>query len=1517
MEKFDEGSLNFGLAGSGEYDEYEEEVIERDEYADDDYDGEEYYDDDGEYYDEDDDGYYADEGYPLEEYGPYEDAPVGDDKLSKVLDELAELKRSVANQPQQMPYHPPFIAPPSAVGPNDLSLYNEISRLRDELGRTQASQDMHVELSRLKDQTERDARHSEAEFLREIRRLNEKVEELAYEDVKKNDNVGKLLQTEANSLLMSGKSGASVSLVGEDVLREEFRKLIGINEAILTSVKETDQKSHAQLSEVRKRIAAIPDFTHLSQRVDELKQTLEDFEKVGNASGILKELREVKVALGAPPPVTSAVLDSDAVLDKIDGIKGAVTATDNSEVLRQIYDLKAFIGVSNVSAAKRNTVVLGLYNDLSRVKFDSESKMLTLSEKLTSIDAFAKKLSLSSEPEAYNIYRLLLTVSNRLLSEKLTRNTVEALREFAMNTGSVAIAPKKQEAAEFYAKLTARIKRSAIMDSTDLLRELADAVDLLQDGEYTEYNETLYREILDLTDEYAAADEAAAAAILNKIGDRFDRLCCLTAADLADYTPISTPKIYKPPISLDGSALFDKLDELKIILSDLNSASEDGTPLEGSVGNGIVLAEITALKNELYTTLNQDEILNAVAALKQNTFDILEQIDAVIPKDTEAQLDTLYEDLTAALAETALSLTNQIGGLNTTVAGIAGDISGLADIDAKIALIAADVEEIKKRILAAAETSEAAIQQSVLVGDSKIAGEISEMRNLLENSESITKEQAESIQGQVSELLEEVVTLKADLTTGELLGVDTTLHEESIVLMLNEISEKMQTMLYGTGGGENINNIEILVADVNEIKEKVFAASDTQSAAPTNDELNMLVGEVVALRDEIQAYRDEIKLAREEAEETANGGGNDASALSEIENQNVEILNALFDELNALRADVQTFNEEIVSLQKGDAEAARNGVEELKEIVSSQSVTAEHETSSGVSDGLNAVLNELTSVKESINELRREVDGIKTERSASHDADINNVKDMLAKLLSGQESHKQEPAAVGGIADDTVAMLVDELSAIKDELVAGRASVSANDSASENLALLIDEITSLKTQMATGNNEPANAAAEGALEAVIVEVQKLRDQIFAISMANVSAGSDVAEYETYNNLILDELNTVREELVRVKNAEAFATVSDELAAIKESVRNNGELTQIQNQLVGFKGDIEAIKADAKQIETIKAELIASRDAGEALTNFLSGVVTLLEQQNKQPAAPVVSDKIEEKLASFKREISATVSESARISSTSAMQEIFKLKAEIERIKPSDNTSVLKEIQRIKDEISVLNHDKNRRLDSEKDLSRSLFDLKEELNQIADFVNENEAEPAQAAVPVLEKKTEVKKVTSKKFVEQEVPVSVYAEPEPDLEPFFQEPEPYIPAFSTKHNGSGKKKSAARIEALLETPEPELEPYKDELLSKINRESETIVQEIETESYEEKEMYVASSLAKQVANKLIIEQLLVQLGDGDVPAARVEEIVKDILPQEFSTVQMDEQNDKVRRLANSLVLDKLRARLPGKK
>jgi len=188
-------------------DDYEEEeIIERDEYYDgddadyyddgdeDEYNEEDEHYDDGEYYDNEhyDDGHYDEEYYNEGDYNyPAEAASASDDVLNRILDEIAALKRSVA-YPQVMPM--PVAAPPMAYGfgglpfvyspfptqtivqpNNEVAIYNELARVREDLTKTQSSQLMYVEVSRLKDNMRLDAKINETKLQNEIYRLNQQI----------------------------------------------------------------------------------------------------------------------------------------------------------------------------------------------------------------------------------------------------------------------------------------------------------------------------------------------------------------------------------------------------------------------------------------------------------------------------------------------------------------------------------------------------------------------------------------------------------------------------------------------------------------------------------------------------------------------------------------------------------------------------------------------------------------------------------------------------------------------------------------------------------------------------------------------------------------------------------------------------------------------------------------------------------------------------------------------------------------------------------------------------------------------------------------------------------------------------------------------------------------------------------------------------------------------------------------------------------------------------------------------
>ena len=397
---------------------------------------------------------------------------------------------------------------------------------------------------------------------------------------------------------------------------------------------------------------------------------------------------------------------------------------------------------------------------------------------------------------------------------------------------------------------------------------------------------------------------------------------------------------------------------------------------------------------------------------------------------------------------------------------------------------------------------------------------------------------------------------------------------------------------------------------------------------------------------------------------------------------------------------------------------------------------------------------------------------------------------------------------------------------------------------------------------------------------------------------------------------------------------------EEIAEIKQSIAaQTADEGELMLQLSKLKSDLETLKnSDAQdatnnailnELANLKTELTNQREADLTTLNFMSEMAQLIERQNQyinQSANAKISDEIESlkaeiasSLAAPSVETSAIMGEIAKlkdelsrdtgskIDNKTILDELAKLKDEISVEKPSrQNDLVLEEIARLKDEISNLS-EKNASDGSDvsvEEISQSINDLKNELTQIADIVSDEE-KPKKAPARKTSSRTSSagkKSSTAKGRTSSKKTTGTKS--------------------STRKSTASKKKSTSKSAASLSS---------DELLSKIDAVSIDIPMNNEMSDSdfnikldpnfvpdrERDELDIASKLAKQVANKLIMEQLVEQLGNGGVPENEVEEIVKDILPQEFSTIMIEEQSDQVRRLANSLVLDKLRARLTGKK
>ena len=77
-------------------------------------------------------------------------------------------------------------------------------------------------------------------------------------------------------------------------------------------------------------------------------------------------------------------------------------------------------------------------------------------------------------------------------------------------------------------------------------------------------------------------------------------------------------------------------------------------------------------------------------------------------------------------------------------------------------------------------------------------------------------------------------------------------------------------------------------------------------------------------------------------------------------------------------------------------------------------------------------------------------------------------------------------------------------------------------------------------------------------------------------MANINDGTGgEGTFESYNNIILDEIAALHDEVNSLKAPETLTAVIDEIAQIKESIADD-KTGELRDQLIALKKDIESL-----------------------------------------------------------------------------------------------------------------------------------------------------------------------------------------------------------------------------------------------------------------------------------------------------------------------------------------------------
>ncbi|MDE7107366.1 MAG: hypothetical protein K2O39_03500, partial [Clostridiales bacterium] len=443
-------------------------------------------------------------------------------------------------QQQPQPIMPPqYIYQPTAPpAGSEVVMYNEISRLRDELARNQNSLEMQKELTRIKEDMQRDQKFAEAQYNAEIQRLQSKIDDLL-----KN---GSGPQSE----LPAGQEPTAHIEGGKSL---DVDKLLSINEAILRAMRDTDARVQNEIGQLKKQLDEMPSVKELNGAVSSMKKAANSMDS-GNLAKLSGEIAALKAVLeGTPMPAATAAAPAATATP-------VVSEVSASELLRQLYEIKTAIGNASPAAVKRAQTISELVNDFKKVAYDVHSQTASYKDKLNSLYAYVKRLTDSNEPDAIDLVQATNSLIDELGEQPLNKQSFTAVAEFCAERGMTTITSAMRDSADRFFNLVNKISEANVESYGDYLPDLVEEINTLQDNKYEAENAAAVGEITTaLLDENG--DKAA-------VKDMVERLVEITVADVLDLPELDLPKSYKPAHTDNSETLFTKLADLKSAVMD-------------------------------------------------------------------------------------------------------------------------------------------------------------------------------------------------------------------------------------------------------------------------------------------------------------------------------------------------------------------------------------------------------------------------------------------------------------------------------------------------------------------------------------------------------------------------------------------------------------------------------------------------------------------------------------------------------------------------------------------------------------------------------------------------------------------------------------------------------------------------------------------------------------------------------------------------------------------------------------
>ena len=1104
----------------------------------------------------------------------------------------------------------------------------------------------------------------------------------------------------------------------------------------------------------------------------------------------------------------------------------APISTDvHNDIIAKMND--AFMNVgSDINALRQD---LG---NLENLNLDNAQINVDNSEIIARLDVFGEQLLALSATTATSLDNAQISVDNSEIIARLdtlssdvyalggidNNEIISRIDSLSSDIYAITNADKDQTNDQIIARL------DGFSQELNELREASiGIIELAQENTNGVDNTAITSAVMDRLDTFGAELKAMQYAQVAALGSASvtQKLDVIREDMLAIYESIGAIVSNNTTIgTTDNAEILAKLDELNAQIATFNINSQGNTNYIDN--NGLLMDKLLEFGDEL-SDLKFD--INKIKDTDINSNDILVKIDEV-----NTEIRAIYDAIGTIVDTQGMQESNNIStrldDLVEQIANIGQNIEPSNNQNIVDTLVDFGNQLNELRAIVANNTN-----LNIDVDNSDIIDKID--TDILEKLEFFAEEiktlqdfrvVSDDLVTQIDELKIDIGNIYESINT----LVDTYGDNQSNTSLLEQLQSKLEEL------GAN-NNTEILTKlqeftdDIHTLQQNFIDLSSNKDGTTDigNDHNNELYDRLDEVRGDIQGFYDSIAELID-----SNVDNNNTQIMDKltqlVESKNPNNNDDILDRLEVLSTEIATLKGQnnILDLTTQLEEFAVNLVELKDSIVDT----------SELSTKLDIVQQDITDLREQgfVNtELDRKLEEVR--------ADIGTIYESLSSLVALADSQNVNPIEPNDTVLAELRTLRDELNDIKATVLSGK-SQDASDEMSiitdqldtlyreirhlkqnseepdygviQEILTLRDEFQSVKTKL--GDLQDANIAKQAdndtnRTELLLGEIKELRDQLFAISMAQVGNG-DNTSYETYNNIILDEVAGIRKLVANFKDG---GSTNDNAIILSE---------------------LESLK---RQIEVLK---IAPTDGN-----------------------------LDTKLNALRKDIGNII------------------KSEIATV--VGNTSVLGEIASIRDNVAQSNVAQDERL------SQSILELKKDLSQMADIMGDREIDKDsdktinEASVdPIAKLKSNVSKAKKTIANKKSKNDNVNATSDIDQEIVLV-------------------KQAIKDDVKDKTP--------DELMTLIG---ETTIEMMQGASYEQEnrvfktgELDVAQKLATQVANKLILEQLVAALSEGGIPSNQIDEIVKDIIPAEYNTVQVDKQSEEIKKLAKELVLDKLQNKL----